>query len=85
MKFKCGIEVSGITRVMINQDENKLWEKGSHGDLLWHLNNRPTVVKTQEEMTAWIKLMVINPKNLAWVHGDTLNIVRRDPTFRKVD
>ena len=76
MKFETGIEVSGITRVMINKSQ--LWEKVCHagGCTEWQLHEMP-VYKSQEDMATWIKLMVFSGKYRAWVHGDTINIVRR--------
>mgnify|MGYP001430205152 CR=1 FL=1 len=75
MKFENGIEVSGIERVVI--DRKFVWQVREYG---WHLiiPDNAQGKKTFDEMATWIKLMVLNPKYRAWVHGDTINIVRRD-------
>jgi len=77
MKFENGIEVSGIERVIIDRTEKKLWEKVRRsGCIEWQLHEMPAY-KSLDDMATWIKLMVLSGKYRAWVHGDTINIVRR--------
>lgn len=34
--------------------------------------------KTREQMAKYIRDLLSNPSRRAWIHGDTLNIVRRE-------
>ncbi len=91
MKFEAPIEVSGITRVVINR--NMIWGY-MPVQKAWALQDGTpaigkTHLKTEHQMQRWISSMLGKLKkskvhkgcftwaNRAWVHGDTLNIVRR--------
>jgi len=75
MKFEQGVEVSGLKKVVI--DRKTIWRLVD-GSAVWELGGNPNAMKSQEKMATMVKLMVLNPKRRAWVHGDTLNIVRKD-------
>jgi methyl coenzyme M reductase subunit D len=81
MKFEQGIEVSGIEKVVI--DRRFVWKRTKSGPgCRWFLEkggpDNKVVSIAPEKMEIRIKLMVMSPKRRAWVHGDTINIVRRD-------
>jgi len=92
MKFDYPIEVSGINRIVINRRLVFLREAGGWG-LLTTAGNKPygeTWKKTDAAMMKFVQGLLTRLKksskypgcftwvNRAWVHGDTLNIVRRD-------
>jgi hypothetical protein len=84
MKFPAGIEVSGIRKIVI--DRKFCWEREdetfrSH---IWEAFIRKTEGgatfhrKSHEAMAKYIQNLLAHKKHRAWVHGDTLNIVRRE-------
>jgi len=90
MKLKTEIEVSGITKIIIfkaqlwsregwlnKEDPPKVVGKG----FLWHIPEPDGVrhTKSDAQMQKYIRALLSGNKNRAWVHGDTLNIVRKQP------
>lgn len=84
MKFHC-IEVSGIMNITFNR--KVLWQaKGGY----WIRSNENGVEssKRHDEMMAIVNILKWDRRYRMWVHGDTLNIVRKkdsvSPLARKI-
>jgi hypothetical protein len=85
------VEASGIKRVVIFR--NQLWSREGWlnsetppqrvGEgFLWHIPPKNpgdgiTHTKSDAQMQKYIRGLLSGDKNRAWIHGDTLNIVRR--------
>jgi len=86
MKLKATIEVNGIKNIVIDREHH--WKKniwpveipypGSACD--WSLDMPGTThrsYKSPEAMARYVNDLITDPKRRAWMHGDTLNIVKR--------
>ena len=75
------IEVQGIENIII--DREFLWKKCSGEETYWFLllssesNGVGHSSKSPEAMARYVNDLISNPGRRAWVHGDTLNIVKR--------
>lgn len=72
MKFKGPIEVSGIVRVVV--DQAYVWTRC---DGVWVLAKSDDI-KSVHTMVNYIRSKLRKKNRRAWVHGNTLNITRRE-------
>lgn len=77
MKFTRPIEVTGITRVVF--DRKKAWNKDAEDIWTFKTDESGNVyLMNQKAMTDRIKFAEADSRFRMWIHGDTLNIVRKE-------
>lgn len=78
MKFTRPIEVTGITRIVF--DRKRVWDKDT--DEIWTAKNdgSDAIVRmmNHKDMSERIKYVEADSRFRMWIHGDTLNIVRKE-------